>query len=126
MSKLLINSRFTAVAAGLVLLAACSNAPFQTQVVDSSAANAVENHSTILLVSLEDGSIVRQTVNLDADICMKSLGSTETNCLTQGDPVVNDAGIVVGYEMLPETIQLQGVSESSVVNPPQAQATAAR
>ena len=65
------------------------------------------DHSTILLVSLEDGSIIRQTVNLDADICVKSLIDTTTSCLTQGDPIVNADGVLVGYEMDPTTVELQ-------------------
>lgn len=93
-------------------LAACSHAPLQTETTAESSAEVVQTsdaeHSTILLVSLEDGSIVRQTVELGADICVKALESSTTTCLTKGEPIVNNRGIVVGYEMSTETIELQG------------------
>lgn len=62
---------------------------------------------TILLVSREDGSIVRQTINLDADICVKSATSATTTCLDEGDAIFNGAGVLVGYEMHQTTIELQ-------------------
>lgn len=102
--------RFILIALGLTFLAACSHAPVQTDVANSAATATDGDHSTILLVSLEDGSIVRQTVALDADICIKSLDSTVTNCLTQGEAIMNNLGQIVGYEMHPETIELQGLN----------------
>lgn len=93
-------------------MAACSNAPVQTEMAAESSAAITQisdsEHSTILLVSLDDGSIIRQTVQLNADICVKALDSPTTNCLTQGEPIVNNRGVVVGYEMSAETIELHG------------------
>ena len=89
----------------LSFLFGCSHAPTQ-------AANPTDRHGdglTILLVSLEDGSIIRQSLDLDADICMKSLLSPATTCFTQGDAIVNSNGVIVGYEMDSETIELQGL-----------------
>lgn len=65
------------------------------------------NSDTILIVGLEDGSFVRQTVALGADICVKQLDNPTTTCLRQGDAIFNGMGVVVGYEMLSETIELQ-------------------
>jgi len=91
-----------------VLLTACGHPPMRPEPMGPSASGTVPEHSTLLLVGLEDGSIVRQTLALDADICIKELSRARTMCLTQGDAIVNDQGVIVGYEMLPETIELRG------------------
>jgi len=86
-------------------LGGCGHAPVQPE----SAAIAEEaRHSTLLLVGLEDGSIVRQTLALDADVCMKELNNSTTRCLTRGDAILNSEGLIVGYEMVSETIELRG------------------
>lgn len=62
-----------------------------------------------LLVSLNDGSIISQTVDIDADICMKSNSSPVTQCLRQGEPVYNpDGRTVIGYRMERSEIELVG------------------
>jgi len=86
-------------------LGACSHAPIQPE---SQGALEEPHHTTLLLVGLEDGSIVRQTLALDADICMKELNNSTTRCLRRGDAVLNSEGLIVGYEMVSETIELQG------------------
>lgn len=64
-------------------------------------------HETILLVSLEDGTIVMQKIQNDADICFKSISDSATTCLTQGEPVIDPASnTVVGFEMIEDQIQL--------------------
>ena len=112
MANFFKSSCLVVAALALAGLTACSHAPIQSETKTESSAEVVQTsdaeHSTILLVSLEDGSIVRQTVELGADICVKALESATTTCLTQGEPIVNNSGIVVGYEMLAETIELQG------------------
>lgn len=110
MLNTICQKRSILISLALTFLAACSHAPVQTEAVNGATPESGASHSTILLVSLEDGSIVRQTVALDADICVKSLDSTVTNCLTQGEPIVNNLGVIIGYEMLPETIELQGLN----------------
>lgn len=90
--------------AALTMCAACSIAP-------ASPGNAVTTNlqtETILLVSRENGSIIRQTVSLDADICLKSIQSPMTTCFTQGSPIINDVGTIVGYEMNEHTVELVG------------------
>lgn len=104
-TKLIRRSCFLLAAAGVIGLAGCSHSPMQTE----SPSTAIDSErSTILLVSLEDGSFVRQTVELDADICVKAVESSTTTCLTQGEAIVNNSGVLVGYEMIPATIELQG------------------
>ncbi len=89
----------------VAVLGGCGHAPVESE---SVALAAEARHSTLLLVGLEDGSIVRQTLALDADICMKELNNSTTRCLTRGDAILNSEGLIVGYEMVSETIELQG------------------
>jgi len=85
--------------AGLGLLSACTQAP---------AVQAPEP-STVLLVSLQDGSIVKQDIDLDADICMKSNASSVTTCLYKGDPIFDpDTDQLIGYHMQSEQVDLYG------------------
>lgn len=67
---------------------------------------------TILLVSLEDGSVIMQTIQTSADICFKQNSSSSTTCLTQGDPVIDPrTSSIIGFEMIEERIQLVGKSD---------------
>ncbi len=85
--------------AGLGLLSACTQAP---------AVQAPES-STVLLVSLQDGSIIKQDIDLDADICMKSNASSVTTCLYKGDPIFDpDTDQLIGYHMQSEQVDLYG------------------
>lgn len=89
-------------------MTACSHAPLQAN-TETNENNVVDDSSsTILLVSLDDGSIIRQTLDLDADICVKALDDPKTMCYSQGEAIVNNNGVVVGYEMLAQTISLKG------------------
>ena len=61
----------------------------------------------LLLVSLEDGSIIRQDVNLDADVCMKTIDNVATTCFTQGEPIFSEDHLqIIGYEMERSEISL--------------------
>lgn len=65
------------------------------------------SHETILLVSLEDGTIVMQKIDSNADICFKSNTDSATTCLTQGAPVIDPASnTVIGFEMIEDNIEL--------------------
>lgn len=67
---------------------------------------------TVLLVSLEDGSVIKQIVNLDADICFKQSSSTATTCLTEGMPIIDpQTNSVLGFEMVEKHIDLVGRSD---------------
>ncbi len=64
-------------------------------------------HETILLVSLEDGSVVKQTISSDADLCFKLNSQSTTTCLTEGEPVIDPVtNTVVGFKMIEEHIDL--------------------
>ncbi len=86
--------------AGLGLLSACTQAPVVQQAPESN---------TVLLVSLQDGSIVKQDIDLGADICMKSNASSITTCLYKGDPIFDpDTDQIIGYHMQTEQVDLYG------------------
>ena len=61
--------------------------------------------STLLLVSLEDGSIIRQHIFVDADICMKTIDAPATICFQRGAAIMRD-NQVIAYEMNRTEIQL--------------------
>ena len=68
-----------------------------------------QSKDTILLVSLEDGSIIMQTIQSGADICFKQNSDSTTTCLTQSAPIIDPASnTVIGFEMTEEQIQLIG------------------
>lgn len=95
--------------AAAVFAVATSSEPLRAEpAVDSAATQAVEApNETILLVSLEDGTIVMQRIRSSADICFKKNSDSATTCLTQGAPVVDpESNAVIGFEMIEETIQL--------------------
>jgi len=88
----------------------CTQMPARATPTLSNNPTTTTEPSTILLVGLKDGSFVRQTVSLGAEICVKDLNDPKTTCLKQGDAITNSQGVVVGYRMISETIDLQGVN----------------
>lgn len=71
--------------------------------------SANQSKDTILLVSLEDGSVIMQTIKSGADICFKQNSDSATTCLTQSAPIIDPASnTVIGFEMTEEQIQLIG------------------
>ena len=80
-------------------LAACGTAP--------EPRAAVATDRAMLLVSLDDGSVVLQMIDSDADICFKHISRTATTCLSQGAAIVNaESNTVIGFEMHEEQIDL--------------------
>ena len=58
-------------------------------------------------MSFEDGSVIKQIINIDADLCFKMSSSTATTCLTQGEPIVDPViNTVIAYEMIEDHIDL--------------------
>ena len=84
----------------VIALSACST---QTAAVTQTT----ERHETVLIVSLEDGSVIMQTINSDADFCFKSSTASSTTCLTQGAAIVSpDTNAIIGFEMIEDQIDL--------------------
>ena len=76
-------------------------------VTGTAAAVDFPSHQALLLVSLADGSVIKQTIESDADVCFKLNAASTTTCLTQGAPVVDPAtNAVIGYEMIENKIDL--------------------
>lgn len=87
----------------IACLTGCSMHP-QAAKESPSVARPVD---TTLLVSLADGTIVKQTIDVDADICFKLNSSTSTICLTQGEAIVDPlSNAVIGYNMVRAEIDL--------------------
>lgn len=88
----------------LLLLGACSvnpSAPASTNLART------QPHETMLLVNLEDGSVIRQTINIDADLCFKQISSQETTCFTTGDAIISpETNAIIGYKMIENHIDL--------------------
>lgn len=70
------------------------------------------SRETVLLVSLEDGSVIMQTIQSSADLCFKTNWESATTCLTQGDPVYDPTtNAVIGFEMIEDHIELVAKSD---------------
>ncbi|MDH3305025.1 MAG: hypothetical protein OEM50_01030 [Gammaproteobacteria bacterium] len=100
------------------ILGACSthgvmSAPNQGIAPDVAVSLSPElPRETILLVSLEDGSVIKQTIISSADLCFKMNAESSTTCLTQGAPIFDpDSDSIIGYEMIEEHIELIAKSD---------------
>ena len=61
----------------------------------------------MLLVSLEDGTVIKQTIDVDADVCFKQSTNSSTLCFTQGDAIFDaTTNTLIGFEMIEERIDL--------------------
>ena len=97
----------------LLFLGACSSNPAAPDLVNRASAPASTHlvrdslHETTLLVNLEDGSVIKQTINIIADVCFKQISSSETTCFTQGDAIIDpETNTILGYEMIEDHINL--------------------
>ena len=97
----------------LLVLGACSTSAPRLQEAGSAnqpMATHIAHHSrdeTMLLVSLEDGTVIKQTISVDADVCFKQNSQSSTMCLTQGSPIIDpDTNTVIGFEMIEDHIDL--------------------
>lgn len=69
-------------------------------------------HETMLLVSLDDGTVIKQMISVDADVCFKQNSSSSTMCLTQGSPILDEiTNTIIGFEMLEDHIELVAKTE---------------
>lgn len=84
----------------VALLTACaSNHPAVMHQSESLAAEPPRPEA-LLLVSLEDGQLVMQHIDVDADFCMKSNENPETRCFKRGEPIYDaDAITIVAYHL---------------------------
>ena len=99
-------------------LGACSSSPLSSTLTAPIAQNVDVSLSpegareTVLLVSLDDGSVIKQTIYSSADLCFKKNSDSRTTCLTQGAPVYDPTtDAVIGFEMIEEQIDLIAKSD---------------
>ena len=94
------NLFVTALLASAFALFGCSTNP-------TTAQHPSSVRETVLLVSLEDGSVIKQTINSNADLCFKTSTASSTTCFTQGAAIVSrDTNTVIGFEMTEFQIDL--------------------
>lgn len=88
------------------ILAACaSNHPAMMH--DAASLDAEKPTEALLLVSLDDGQLVMQHVDIDADFCMKSNAQPETRCFKRGEPIYDtDATTIVAYRLEARNLDL--------------------
>ncbi len=96
-----------------VLCASFANASATDEAQDVDAALSPDaSRETVLLVSLDDGSVIKQTIRSNADLCFKKNSDSATTCLTQGAPVYDpETNAVIGYEMIEDRIELVAKSD---------------
>jgi len=71
------------------------------------APQSLLGHETVLLVSLEDGSVIKQTIESSADLCFKTSAASSTTCFTQGAAIISpDTNAIIGFEMIEAHIDL--------------------
>ena len=95
------------------LLGACGTIGVASTTVEPIEPAAAEftpttmRQNTILLVSLDNGSVIMQTISASADLCFKQNSDSLTKCFTQGEPVIDPAtNAVIGFEMIENHIEL--------------------
>jgi hypothetical protein len=63
--------------------------------------------AAVLLVSLEDGSMIAQDIRINADVCLKANEDAATTCLTRGEPIIAaDGQHIIGYHLQRTEIEL--------------------
>lgn len=88
------------VLSSILFLAACtSNFPMQDELSPAGAA-AVAPTNALLLVSLDDGQLVMQHIDVDAEFCMKSNADPATRCFSRGEAIYDPTThALVAYQL---------------------------
>ena len=105
-------SRLPGLLLPLLLVASSIDAAPPVPARDASKPMPISNtdgapHEAMLLVSLEDGTVIKQAISVDADICFKQSTNSSTLCFTQGDAIFDaTSNTLIGFEMIEERIDL--------------------
>ena len=86
----------------------------QASVVSGNEDRVEKVAQAVLLVSMSDGSIVQQTVPVDADFCMKSIAAPETTCFKAGPAIYDTDGVIVGHRMIRSEVNLYAAGSTSL------------
>lgn len=90
----------------VILLSACATQ--HAAQGDQSEAAAASTPHALLLVSLDDGQLVMQHIDVDAEVCLKSNAQPETRCFKRGAPIYDtDATTIVAYHLETRDLALQ-------------------
>lgn len=100
-------------AVSIVLCTSAANASASDEARDIDVTLSPDAaRETVLLVSLDDGSVIKQTIRSSADLCFKKNSESATTCLTQGAPVYDpETNVIIGYEMIEDHIELVAKSD---------------
>lgn len=92
-----------------IALAACASTQSFTSHQPESALQPASEAAApaLLLVSLADGQLVLQEIEIDADVCMKSNAAPATRCFKRGAPIyAADSSTIVAYEAVTRELDL--------------------
>ena len=64
---------------------------------------------THLLTSTHQGLVLQRLKGVDAVICMKNLGVSDTLCFRYGEPILDSSGRVIAYKVEKNLMYLEGV-----------------
>lgn len=96
------------------LLGACAHSTPPGTTSDATALPIAEtaHNEALLLVSLDDGSVIMQRIESAASVCFKLNSEASTTCLSQGAPLIDPTtDTVIGYEMIEQKIELYAKSD---------------
>lgn len=86
-------------------LCGCASSPSEPGAGLAAATSSVPQ--AILFVELEDGSVVRQSIQSAADYCFKSSQSSETTCFTEGQAIIDpETQEIIAYRMQEDRLHL--------------------
>ncbi len=89
-----------------VMAAGCATQPGQFSAMPNSY-DPGKPKPTLLLVTLEDGTLVKQEISVDADVCMKINGESHTTCYREGNPIYDPrTSAIIGYRMQKTQVRL--------------------
>ncbi len=92
-----------------MVLAACASTQSFTShdPVSATPAASITTPQALLLLSLADGQLVLQDIDIDADVCMKSNTAPATRCFKRGAPIyADDASTIIAYEAVARELDL--------------------
>lgn len=95
------------VLASLLIAGACtSNFPVADP-AGESADQSTHSEGALLLVSLADGQLVMQHVDIDAEFCMKQNEDPATRCFRRGEAIIDPASNnIIAYQLETREIDL--------------------
>ncbi len=83
-----------------LLVSGCAAAPANYD-VPFDIATSMDGTGGTLVVGMDDGSVVQQTAEIPADVCVRSIPLAVTMCYAKGNPRIDPrTNEVVGHSMV--------------------------